>query len=487
MKPIDRIIQWNALAGRYAFSQLRPRNLGIAIGIYGCTVIVMAMVLSVVGSLPWRETRFDFKAFYGGLLVLQVILLWGLCMYLSSSIVSDEIAEKSIDFFRLLPVTPHERIIGLLVGRNLLLLLLGLINGVLVFFSGLLGGVSIFTLAQTGLLIVAGSCALMLAGLLSSVAQVKKRSRLGSIGFVVVCVYLLPDLFWFVGPWASLVPSEMQRSFYGFSVPLLPLASAVIIYFAVWFYVGLVRRFLNERSPLFSPSGAVGFMVGFVFLLIGFIWPQFENRHDSAYLDLWMFLIHILVLPLLLLAFASSRSYDQLAESVAAHDPAPRVWSMNSNLAPSTVNLLIWISAAGFSLPLNQGFTVWNVLAMASFWIVLLLLIEAILMSEPLTDYFKRLGAFLALMYIILPPLLAGLMKEDALAWFSPIGHFGMLRAQTWIQASPVGVYGVLPFNLFLASLLGLWITARYKSLGNHLVSRDGVPGESNQPSEATS
>lgn len=483
MRPIDRIIQWNALAGRYAFSQLRPRNLGIALGIYGCIVIVMAMVLYVVGSLPWRENRFDFKAFYGGLLVLQVILLWGLCMYLSSSIVSDEIAEKSIDFFRLLPLTPHERIIGLLVGRNLSLLVLGSINGVLVFFSGLLGGVSIVTLLQTGVLIVAGSCALMLAGLLLSVAQVKKRSRLGSIGFVVVCVYLLPDLFWFVGPWARLVPSEMQRSFCGFSVPLLPLASAVIIYFAVWIYVGLARRFRNERSPLFSPSGAVGFMIGFVFLLIGLFWPPFQNGHDNSYFDLWIFLIHILVLPLLSLAFASSRSYDHYAESVAAQDPAPRLWSMNSNLAPSILNLMIWIGVAGFSLTLHQGLTFWYVLAMASFWIVLLLLIEAILMSEPLTAYVKRLGVFLALMYIILPPLLAGLLTEDALAWFSPIGHFGMLRAQPWIQASPVGVYGVLPFNLLLAALLGLWITARYRSLGNHLVSRDGAPGESNQSS----
>lgn len=160
---------------------------------------------------------------------------------------------------------------------------------------------------------------------------------------------------------------------------------------------------------------------------------------------------------------------------------------MNSNLAPSSLNLLIWIGAAGATLPVNQVFTFWNVLAMASFWIVLLLLIEAILMSEPLTAYFQRLGAFLALMYIILPPLLAGLMTEEAFAWFSPIGHFAMLRAQTWIQASPVGVYGVLPFNLLLAALLGLWITARYKSLGQHLVSQDGAPGESNQPSEATS
>lgn len=66
MRPADRVMNWNALAGRYAFSQLRPRNFAITLGIYGSALAVIALGLllqhawlaGLVGGKPTAGRRF---------------------------------------------------------------------------------------------------------------------------------------------------------------------------------------------------------------------------------------------------------------------------------------------------------------------------------------------------------------------------------------------------------------------------------------------
>lgn len=468
MQLTERILQWNALAGRYAFSQLRPRNFGISISIYSCTVVVMTLLYLLAHQPLMGRELVLMRQLYGGFLVLQVFMLWVFGLHGSSSVVREEMDDRSVDFFRLLPVNPHARILGTLVGRNLSLLLLALFNGILLLSCGLAGGVRITVLAQVCALVTSGGAALMLAGLLSSTAQGRQQqSRNNSMALLMLCVFLLPYIFAMAVEGKTLLDGRARAVFYGISLPLLPLITIIIIYFAVWVYAGLIRRFLYERSPLFSPVGAVGFMAGFVFLATGLFWSSLDSRGSYTPIFLWV----VLALPLLIVPFSSSRTYESYGEAVAAQKPAPRLGSRHSNLAPSFVNLLIWMVVTALLLPAEESLSLWHVAGVASFWLVMLLWTETAVVCAPLTTYFRRLGVLMVVLYMALPPLLAGVFDWESLTWFSPVGHMVMLE-RLLLQypkepdtPSALAVGRVVAFNITLAILLGYWIQLRYRAL----------------------
>lgn len=469
MTLLDRILRWNPLAGRYAFTQLRPRNLGISVGIYACMVVILAMLTQLTNAGRAEPIEKVARGLFGMLMALQVFMLWIMGLYNSGSLVREEQQDKSIDFFRLLPISPHARIVGALVGRNLVLLALGVVNGALAGMLGLLADLPILSLLEIGALIAAGAVALMLAALLSSTVEIRRRVSSGPVGLLVLCVFILPYLFGMAAMWSEIFPKGAHGRFFGYSVRLLPLITAIVLYFGAWVYAGLVRRFRHEREPLFTPRGAVGFMGGFIVLMLGLFWSVLKPDEPGAYVGLWI----VTALPLLILPFASARGYEDYAEYMAAGGDGPALWPLRGNLVSGAINLGLWLVFALLARPAGApGVLAGGVAALATFWLVLLLTIEAGIVCTPLTPRIRHLAIFLTGLYFVLPPLLAGVLDAKDLAWFSPAGYLvflgeiiDCLGRDRPLDLSALALYAVPLVNLLLALLLIRLLRGRYRTL----------------------
>lgn len=462
MRLADRVLKWNALAGRYAFSQLRPRNLAIALGIYGSVLAVTALALLLEYDSPAEYAR----GFYGFLVALQVFMLAVLGLWGSSSIMTEEAEDRSLDFFRLLPLNSREKISGLLFGRNLTLLLLAAFNAALIIAAGIVGRVPFPGVVQALALVTAAGGLCMMGGLLASIGRSRLGSRNSSVALLIACVFILPYLLALGAMWDELFPEGAKAFFYGFPLPLLALVTGIIAYFDGWLYAGLVRRFRNERQPLFSPAGSVAFMAGFLCLLVGLFWKVLGESPPEPRIGLWFAVSLVSVPALVLLALGSSRSWENYAEEIASGQGRPGLLSRRANLAPSALNLALWMIPALCLLPPGGELGAAHVLAMASFWLVFLLLIEAILLGQPLTVHVKWLGLVAAALYMILPPLVAEVTGAEILSWFGPVSFQYELGSRIVVGEATPFPAGVPILNLLFCLLLAAWIRGRYRVLG---------------------
>lgn len=468
MKLIDRILGWNPLAGRYAFTQLRPLNVVVSWIAYLCAV-AMIVLLNLAGD-EWRHrpTADLMRRLFASTVALQVLMLWVISLYTSGSIVREAMLDKSIEFLRLLPISPHARIAGMLVGRNLMLLALSIVNGVLAFALGLAGGVPLTTLLDVGALIATGAVALMLLAVLISGAEAQRRAQSGPVALFALCIFVIPYLFMLAAKWDDFFPQGAYASFFGCTFRLVSLIAAVILYFGIWIYAGLVRRFRHERAPLFTPGSSIGFMTGWIVLAVGLFWSGLSPNDPGPFLGLWMAILP----PLLLLPAATARRHEDIVESISTGGDAPRLFPPRGNLRSGIINVGLWVVVAlwlrprAHEVPLIVG-------GLATFWLVVVLLYEGNSVCMPLTPRIQHLSIVIAILYMALPPVLAGVLRTENLVWFSPVGYLVMLVSsaeyggigQGSVSVPTYALIGVPWVNGVIILLLGRLIFWRYRAL----------------------
>ena len=168
----------NPIIRRYRFSQFRPQQAWV----FGSLYVCIALLILFINTSIYRYSADGYdtvKDLYVGLFVqfavLELFLLWLLCPANCSNVVGREIADKSFDFFRLLPLSASQKAVGILVGRNLFCLLLATVNlGLCVFFAmaGDLSSAFVWQLLATALAL---TFTLNLLALLFSVITYKKN------------------------------------------------------------------------------------------------------------------------------------------------------------------------------------------------------------------------------------------------------------------------------------------------------------------------
>lgn len=468
MKLIDRILMWNPLAGRYAFTQLRPLNAGVSAFTYACA-LVMIVLLNLVGYRPLhRPMENVLRDLYASTVAFQILLLWVVGVYNSGSVVREAMLEKSLDFLRLLPISPHARIVGMLVGRNLMLLALATVNGLLAFALGLAGHVPMTTLLDVGALVATGAVALMLLTILVSGAESNRRRQSGPVALFALCIFVIPYLFMLAANWEDFFPEGAHGWFFGWKLRLVPLVSTIVLYFGIWSYAGLVRRFRHEREPLFTPRCSIGFTVGWIALAVGLYWPVLSPDDPGLYVGLWI----VLLPPLLLLPIGTARRHGHLVESLATGGQMPRLFPPRGNLRPGIVNILLW-TAVSFWLRPTEHNVYLVVIGLATFWLVTLFLHEATVVCEPMSPRIQHLSLVIAILYIGLPPLLAGVLRAENLLWFSPVGYLTSLLSsarygpggQGSVEVPLSALLSVPLVNGVFLLMLGRLIQRRYRAL----------------------
>ena len=146
----------NPIIQRYRYSTLRPKQLWIYVTIY--ISIILLIVFINYSAYKYQDSFEDITEFYKSLfyqfLAFQVIILFVWSAYNSGSAIKEEILNKSFDFFRMLPLPAHKKAFGILIGKNLVVLLFAAINLAFLIYFGLAGKISINLQGQILLILI---------------------------------------------------------------------------------------------------------------------------------------------------------------------------------------------------------------------------------------------------------------------------------------------------------------------------------------------
>ena len=418
----------NPLIKRYSFSTLRPKQV-LMFGLMYVTVV--CLILFINYSIFQYQDMFDtigefWQSLYYQFLVFQILFLWMWGSFNSNSAITDEIVNKSYDFFRLLPLPAWKKAVGVLIGKNLLVLHLAGINFVFLLVFGIAGKVDAMLQVQIFLVLVSVAALVNIASLLSAIAVPPKKKNPNIIVIILCMFFVMPYLMG--GVVALSQQDEFQNtcgSFFGIDIPVLLLCFVIAVYFSVWAFKGVVRKFNREREPLFSVNGSFVFTIGFEFLCLGLFWKSIAGAIESVF-SFWFVTFAAAALTL----FASLKSVNTYIEY-------SRVFLVKqkglfgalvsySNMSVGFRLFVFWlIPAVGVIFVANE-FSLAALMivgVIASFYLFMLLLAEMRVLYNTSNNKTGWLFGFIFILYLFVPLILAGAMDMSLISAFSPFGY----------------------------------------------------------------
>jgi hypothetical protein len=424
----------NPLIRRYQYSLLRPTQVWvygiIYVSITALFLIINLMIFAKESShpLPEADPQKLFRSLFGQYAVFQFIILWILAPYNISRVIPGQMLQKSYDFMRLLPLSAFQKMTGIMIGRNLILLASAAANFLFYFFFGLAGRFSWAFLFQITLLLLSGSVLLCLLALLMSLRPIQKRGNPFLMILVFFSSFGLAQLIGFFAYGRAEEGWKMPTDFfYGWEIPVPILLSGTALYFSAWLAVGILRTFAKEHEPLLTWSGAVLFQFLSLILLLGFSDP-FRPRGSERIEIFYGFCILALV-PTVLLPVGARRTYEkylELSRFASVSKLSAVRFLRYSNLTLAVLLFLLW---AGFSFVVCQragadltSFLIFSGVVF-SFYLVLMLWFELSVVLYSGYPKISFLGGFLLLLYLFLPYLLSALLEIEDLLLFSPLGY----------------------------------------------------------------
>lgn len=464
---MSKLILSNPLIRRYRRSLLRPSSLWIYLTIYASVVLLVVFLNSIAakdGISPQPSDAF-FRSLYAQLLFMETMILWVWAAYNSATAIKTEIANRTYDFFRLLPLSALQKTCGILIGRNLLTLLLAAATLALVLVFGLFAQIPLLLEAQIVfvLLTVAlfTNSVVLLSSNTTSRTQAKTSTTLWILAAILVGPMFLSPLFMLAENAAKISESQgVYASFYGIHIPILLFVGSLALYFGIWNVLGIIRKLTFEGEPLFSRKAALLFLFGFEVIALGLLLPPMLQR-DGVIYPLW-FLIS--VVPAVMIPLGSMRTFDDYLEHWTPS--ASFALFRQSNLTLHAGLFAIWIAfsiVAAVAGKADAMEFVCHVAGILSFCMVLLLLLELYVVYQPVYTKIGLLLGFLVVLYLVLPLILSAIVGGHA-AYCSFLGFFFQLFEPTRRVKPDVRVFVVL-MNALLCVIPALLISRRYASI----------------------
>jgi hypothetical protein len=272
---------------------LRPRQLWISVTIY---IGIISLILFInYTAYQYRElfparTLF-LRGVYYQFLVLQLIVLCILGAINSSSAIKDEVTGKTYDFFRMLPVSAGKKAVGILVGKNLVVLLMAVVNFIILAILARLGEVDNTLLGHYFLALISLAVFTNSIALLSSIKPFAAKKKTHIVTFIILGFIFAPFLLSAIGIAVRRfnVLETVTAKFYTIELPVLVLISLIALYFSCWSIKGILRRLTREDEPLFTRIGAYLFIIGFEVGLFGLFYAHLEDGARKA--NYWYWLI----------------------------------------------------------------------------------------------------------------------------------------------------------------------------------------------------
>lgn len=459
----------NPLIQRYRYSSFRKRQVWIFATIYFSVIILL---LFINYSIYLSQNAFGnignfFQSLYFQFITFQVIILWAWGAHNSGSAIKEEVLEKSYDFFRMLPIPAWEKAVGILVGKNLVVLLMAGINFLFIFLFGFLGNINFYLEMQILFVLLSIAVLLNSAGLLSSVCTVPKKKNSSAVVLIFAAFFTIPYLF--AGIY-QLSESENMQSFYikffAIDIPLLILISLIALYFSCWTLKGIVRKFNRERDPLFTTKGALLFTFGYEVIAVG-LFITFLLQEGPIVYVFWTGTL----IPLLLVALGSFKNLDKyieysrkIQERKSEGKSMMMPMLMYSNLSVGLRLFAIWaIFAAGMiiadnkSLPMNLH----SILVLFSSYLFIILLAELYSIYKSSNSKIGLLVGFIIILFLALPLVFGGIFDNELLLLYSPLGYITNLF-EGYIE-EPVANLIVWVVNFLLCIIPAKIVLNKYK------------------------
>lgn len=455
----------NPLIQRYRYSVLRPRQFWLYQVIY-FGIIGLIILINLLIFFNYRKSGSKlFKSMYYQILTFEILILWFWGSYNSGTAIRNELQRKTYDFFKMMPVSAYRKAVGILIGTNLVPLLFGAYNLLLLIIFGFLGKLNFRLQIYIFFVILSITILLNTISLLSSVRTEQRHVQTSATALILLGLIFAPLA---IGGVVSLSESGLLISsirFYFLQVPALPMIAFTCLYFCFWSFEGIIRKFNFERRPLFTYASALWFMVGYSILVCGFFWAYLAETGITALYPLRL----ITLIPLLLIPFGAAKTYDMYLEglrlSKVSGSDGHMIWKLfrNSNLFLWLSLFVIWALFSigmGFKSCASPLTLMPSILLMFSFILFFSLLFELHTIYQPVYAKIKYLLGFFALIYFLLPFILAATLNNEMLILYSPAGYMIHLMYQATENKSmgfPTGVL-VLNFLLCIISLGLIWL-----------------------------
>lgn len=453
---------------------MRPRQLWIYITIYIAVIALIVFInYTAYQYQEWfgNQIRF-FKGLYYQFLILQVIVLCILGMLNSSSAIKDEVTGKSYDFFRMLPISAGKKAAGILVGKNLVVLLLGGVNFLLLIILGMLGRMNGVLLGRYFLAVISVAVLTNSVALLSSINPAKARKRNNIVLFIVLGFIFAPFVISSIGIAIRRINifENVTEKFYTIELPVLILISLVALYFSCWAIKGILRRFTREDEPLFTRMGAYIFMVGFELVLFGLFYEYLKDGAQKTNYLYWL----ISLLTVLLIPIWSLRSFDRYLEhsgliqsKSAGNKNLVSAFLRYSNLLPVLVLFAIWTAGTIVTaLMTGQGllYNLYYIVILFSFYLFLMLLLELYVVYKPVSDKIGLLLSFITIVYLFLPLILSVILDNKEVYLYSLLGFCARILSN---KSAPgfLAQTGILLINIALCTIPIILVWKRYKHI----------------------
>lgn len=453
---------------------MRPRQLWIYVTIYIAVIALIVFVnYTAYQYQEWfgNQIRF-FKGLYYQFLILQVIVLCILGMLNSSSAIKDEVTGKSYDFFRMLPISAGKKAAGILVGKNLVVLLLGGVNFLLLIILGMLGRMNGVLLGRYFLAVISVAVLTNSVALLSSINPAKARKRNNIVLFIVLGFIFAPFVISSIGIAIRRINifENVTEKFYTIELPVLILISLVALYFSCWAIKGILRRFTREDEPLFTRMGAYIFMVGFELVLFGLFYEYLKDGAQKTNYLYWL----ISLLTVLLIPIWSLRSFDRYLEhsgliqsKSAGNKNLVSAFLRYSNLLPVLVLFAIWTAGTIVTaLMTGQGllYNLYYIVILFSFYLFLMLLLELYVVYKPVSDKIGLLLSFITIVYLFLPLILSVILDNKEVYLYSLLGFCARILSN---KSAPgfLAQTGILLINIALCTIPIILVWKRYKHI----------------------
>lgn len=424
----------NPLIQRYRYSTLRPKQFWIYVTIY-ISIILLIVFINYSGykyQTFFKDITKFYESLYYQFLTFQVIILfiWG--AYNSGSAIKEEILNKSFDFFRMLPLPAHKKALGILIGKNLVVLLFGAINLVLLIYFGLAGAININLQGQILLILISITILANSTSLLSSINPAKKSKSSGIVLILLAVFFFVPMMINAVVALSSVDELEhYQVYFFKIKIPILLVISLTALYLSCWVFKGILRRFTHEQEPLFTRKGALLFLLGYIFIVVGLYYTYIPKEESGLIYSYWL----VTLIPVLLIPLGSLRNLDKYIEysRFIQNQPNSRKTGfvpvvMYSNLALAIALFAIWTaSSIGTTFfaeyaAMKLGANLYNIFILLTCYLFLVLLLELYVVYKPASNKIGLLLGFIAVLYVILPLILSAIFESDIIYFYSPAG-----------------------------------------------------------------
>lgn len=466
----------NPLIQRYRYSLLRPNQFWMYQIIYFCIIGILLLINALIyyhsPNNSLKESPVIFKWMYYQVLTFEILILWIWATHNSNQAIRHEIRRKTYDFFKMMPVSSNRKAAGILIGTNLVALLFAAYNLLLLVILGFLGEVDFRMQAYTFLAILSVALLLNSVSLLSSTRTEQRHAQSSAVSLLLLGLILAPMVIGGVNVlWESRSLNSSVR-FYFLNIPAPLTISFISLYFFLWSFCGIVRRFNFERRPLFTYFSALLFMGGFCILTGGFYWAYLDKTSLAVLYSFWL----VTFIPLLLIPFGVARTYDMYLEGLRSSE-----WDGSNNKMIRSLfknsNLFLWLSLfviwALFSMGMgiksgaSPAALMSSILMLLSFVLFFSVLFELHKLYEPVYSRIKWLLGLVLLIYILLPLIVSGILNKENLMLHSPLGYIVNLFAQTFKDRSINFYPGVLLQNIILCVISISLILYKYNQIIN--------------------